>query len=165
MVVPYGKPLRLRLRHSPTPAQRLQVCGDWGKEALFIPCGDMVQDLGRLLVCEGPTDTAALLDMGLENVVGRPSCAGGVKLVVELVKRRRAREVVIVADADKPGRIGAGNLATVLLAYARSVHLVVPPCGIKDVRDWLRAGGTRGDVEQTIDATPARRLTIITRTV
>ena len=68
--------------------------------------------------------------------------------------------MVIVADGDEPGRGGADNLASVLVAYAPAVRLIEPPEGIKDVRDWLRVGGRRSDVEQRIAAAGVRRLAI-----
>jgi hypothetical protein len=130
-----------------------------GKEGLFLPTGTEA-DSSPLLVCEGPTDAAALLEMGFNAVVGRPSCTGGIKLLVELVKRKRPAEVAIVADGDEPGRLGADNLASVLVAYVSAVRVIAPPAGVKDVRDWLRAGGTWEAVEQAIAAAPARRLTV-----
>ena len=135
-----------------------------GSEGLFLPAaaGD---EFSPLYVCEGPTDVAAVLDMGFPNVVGRPSCTGGVKLLVELVRRRRPSEVVIVGDGDEPGRRGAGNLASVLAAYAPAVRLVAPPAGVKDARDWLRAGGGRKDVELAIQAAPVRALQVWARRV
>jgi phage/plasmid primase-like uncharacterized protein len=133
-----------------------------GKEGLFFEPTVIEEKViePHLLVCEGPTDTAALLDLGFEAVVGRPSCAGGVKLLVELTRRRRPAQVVIVADRDEPGRRGADNLAAVLVAYVPTLKVIAPPAGIKDARDWLRAGGTPSDVEQAIAAAPARRLTV-----
>jgi len=79
-----------------------------------------------LLIAEGPTDTAALLDLGF-SAVGRPSCTGGVTLLVELVRTLKPSGVVIVADADAPGQRGAETLAAVLVAYAASVRIVAPP--------------------------------------
>src|SRR5262249_2108079 len=115
----------------------------------------------RLLVCEGPTDTAALLDLGCTAVVGRPSCTGGIKLLVELVQRRQPDGVVIVADGDEPGRRGADNLASALLTYVPTVRVVVPTRH-KDVRAFVQAGGTREQLEQAIAAAPARRLAVRT---
>jgi phage/plasmid primase-like uncharacterized protein len=131
------------------------------KEGLFLP-STAAADSERLVVCEGPTDTAALLDLGFAGAVGRPSCTGGIPLLAELVGWRRPREVVIVADGDEPGRRGADNLASVLAVYAPAVRVIVPPDGIKDARDWLRSGADRQAVEQVIEATPARRLTMRT---
>jgi hypothetical protein len=130
-----------------------------GKEGLFIPTIVPADD-SPLLVPEGPTDAAALLDLGYRNVAARPSCAGGIKLLVELIRRRQPREVVVVSDGDEPGRRGAHNLASVLVPYAPAVRVILPPDGIKDARDWLRAGGTQRDVEEAIRTAAVRRLVI-----
>jgi DNA primase len=130
-----------------------------GREGLFIPT-TIEAASSPLLICEGATDAAALVDMGFRQAMGRPSCAGGIKLLVELVRRRQPPEVVIVADGDEPGRRGAGNLASVLVAYAPAVRVIEPPQGIKDSRDWLRAGGTRNHVEQRAADAAVRRLVI-----
>ena len=99
-----GNVLGFRLRLP--GGKKLSVRG--GKEGLFVPEG--IDAHGLLLIAEGPTDTAALLDLGF-NAVGRPSCTGGVKLLVDLVRKHRPSEVVIVADADTPGQRGAESLA------------------------------------------------------
>jgi hypothetical protein len=127
------------------------------REGLFLPAADPAEP--HLLVCEGPTDAAALLDLRFASVVGRPSCSGGVRLVIELCQRRRPSEVAVVADDDEPGRRGADNLASVLLAYVPTVRVVVPRRH-KDVREFVRAGGTRRQLEQAMAAAPARRLTV-----
>ncbi len=148
-----GRILGVRLRLP--SGRKLSVRG--GKEGLFIPTD--LNAGGRLLVCEGPTDTAALLGLGL-SAVGRPSCSGGVRLLVELVKQRRTADVVIVADGDGPGQRGAGNLAAVLMAYCPAVRIIAPPVGIKDAREWKRRGATAADVTAAIDAAPVRKLEI-----
>jgi hypothetical protein len=135
-----------------------------GHEGLFLPSGQS-GGRGPLLVGEGPTDTAALLDLGFSDVAGRPSCTGGVKLLVELVGRRRPREVVILADNDAPGRRGADYLASALAAYAPAVRVIAPPAGVKDARAWLQAGGTGADFLRAIAESPKRRLQIRTARV
>jgi DNA primase len=155
MVSHDGAVLGIRLRR--TDGFKFAVKG--GREGLFIPSG-VEAEAAPLLICEGPTDTAALLDLGFRNVVGRPSCTGGAKLLCDLTRRRRPSDVVIVADGDEPGRRGAGNLASILLAHAPGVRVIAPPEGIKDAREWLKAGGRREDVEKAIDAAPVRRLTV-----
>jgi hypothetical protein len=155
MTDPAGNVLGIRLRKP--NGFKFAVAG--GREGLFLPstAGDVFTSI---YICEGPTDAAALLDMGFGNVAGRPSCTGGVRLLVELVRRRRPPGAVIVADGDEPGRRGACNLASVLTAYAPAVRVIAPPEGVKDARAWLRAGGGRQDVEQAIQAAPVRRLTV-----
>jgi hypothetical protein len=119
-----------------------------GREGLFLPDGlDAAQ---RLLICEGATDTAAALDMGCA-AVGRPSCSGGVDLLLRLVRARRPGELVIVADQDAPGQRGARDLAAELRGYVPTVRVITPPT--KDLREWLRAGATAGDLAALIAAT------------
>lgn len=122
-----------------------------GKDGLFLPVG--LDCSKSLLITEGPTDTAALLDLDFE-AVGRSSCNSGVKMLCELVKQRKPAWVVIVADNDTPGLRGARNLASVLLAYHRLVRVIHPPDGIKDARAWLRAGAKHEDIQTSINTAP-----------
>lgn len=128
------------------------------RDGLFIPTG--LTSSGSLLVAEGPTDAAALLDLGFETV-GRPNCTGGTRPLVRLVKRKRPEQVVIVADVDPhgAGRRGAESLATALLPYC-PVRVIIPPPGIKDVREWKRAGATHDDVAARIEAAPVHKLVV-----
>jgi phage/plasmid primase-like uncharacterized protein len=155
-----GNVLGIRLRR--TDGRKFSVKG--GREGLFVPEG-ATEDKSPLLICEGPTDAAALLDMGFRGVVGRPNCTGGIKLLAELVRRRQPPEVVIVSDGDEPGQVGAGTLALVLVAYAPAVRVIAPPEGIKDAREWRKAGGTKADVEKVIGAAQVRRLAIRSKIV
>lgn len=125
-----------------------------GREGLFVP-RDLAGD-GLLLVCEGPTDTVALLDLGFDSV-GRPSCRGGVRLLQGFCKGRCA---VVFADSDEPGRIGAWALARALRLSCASVKVIRPPNGVKDARDWVRRGATRRDVLRAIEAAEPVRLTV-----
>lgn len=147
---------------------KLAVTGS--RDGLFIPDPrDDLDMLGALdtssggvpplLICEGPTDTAAMLDLGFD-AVGRPSCRGGSALLVDLVRRRRPSEVVIVSDGDGPGSRGAETLASVLVVHAPAVRVVRPPIGIKDARAWKRAGATTDLVVERINAAEARQLNI-----
>jgi len=143
----------LRLR-SPSGA-KYAVRGS--RQGLFIPDG--IDATGRLLVCEGPTDTAACLDWGLP-AIGRPSCNGGTRDVVAYLRLHRPAEVVLLADADAPGQRGASVLAAALLAYAAAVRVVQPPPPSKDARAWRRSGAEAKDVLAAIDAAPRRQLRI-----
>jgi 5S rRNA maturation endonuclease (ribonuclease M5) len=156
MVDAAGDVLGVRLRLP--SGRKLSVKG--GREGLFVPTD--LDAGGRLLVTEGPTDCAALLDLGF-CAVGRPSCTGGVRLLVELAQAQRPAEVYIVADSDAPGQRGAENLAAVLVAYVPSVRIITPPTGIKDARQWLQRGATAADVAGIIDAAPVRRLRLTSR--
>jgi hypothetical protein len=141
--------IRLRLGNG----KKLSIKG--GHEGLFLP--DDLQPGGRLLLCEGPSDCGSLLDLGFA-AVGRPSCTGGVKHCIELVRRLKPQVVVVVADADEPGQRGAARLSGLLRLYCRDVKAVIPPPPHKDIRDWKRAWATPTDVEQAIAAAPACQL-------
>ena len=100
-----------------------------------------------MLLCEGPTDTAALLTLGYD-VIGRPSCSAGNDLVAAILERDR-KHVVIMADADTPGVQGARKLSQDVMRHALSVKIVLP-LRYKDAREWLRAGATRAVVDAVI---------------
>ncbi len=162
-----GNVTGIRLRVA--DGRKLAVKG--GKEGLFIPDGLLAGTLPEgapLLIAEGATDAAALWGLGY-FVVGRPSCTGGVKHLVALVKRLNSSDVVIVADADEPGQRGADRLASVLLAYVPAVRVVT--LAAKDARAWVQfvqagvpeqAAETAEVLNRIIDAAPVRRLSIST---
>jgi DNA primase len=128
-----------------------------GHEGLFVP--SELPAGGLLLVTEGPTDCAAMLTLGFP-AGGRPSCRGGVEPVCGLA---RGRPVVIVADADEPGRLGADALAIVLARLCPAVRVIRPPDGVKDARAWLQRGATARDVRAAIEAANPIRFGIKTR--
>lgn len=124
---------------------------------------------GPILLVEGGSDTAALLTMGL-SVIGRPSNLGGVDMLAELLAAvPHDRLVVVVAEDDRlkngtprklpedhaadcpgcgqcwPGRFGAERTAAGLSErLGRPVSWAMPPDGVKDSREWLRAHGANG---------------------
>ncbi len=101
-----------------------------------------------LVICEGPTDTAAALTLGLQ-AVGRPSCSGGAEALAALCKRLAVRRVVMLADCDAPHRRPDGSVwypgrdgaVTMARALRRAWQMVLPPA--KDLRAWLHRGATR----------------------
>lgn len=136
--------------------------GKWAvpgsRNGIFWPEGVYSGSDWPLVICEGPTDCAALLDMEFD-VIGRPSCLGGVGYIVEFLKGRR-RDVIIMADKDEPkerpdgsvwfpGQEGAMRLSKAIAPIARSVKIVKPPFH-KDIRDWRKAGATRQAVQSVI---------------
>src|SRR5262249_61220748 len=68
MVDHTGTVLGMRLRLP--DGRKLSVRG--GKEGLFLPRDFAAQS--PVLIAEGPTDAAALLDLGFPAALGRPSC-------------------------------------------------------------------------------------------
>jgi hypothetical protein len=97
-----------------------------------------------LFVCEGPTDTAAALDLGF-FAVGRPNCCCGGLEVRAYARRHRCARAVIVSDNDKPGLDGARKVGAELrMPWA----IYVPPA--KDLREFCRLGGSRTMIENTL---------------
>lgn len=111
-------------------------------------CPPQQSGRGVLWICEGPTDCAALLSMGLV-AVGRPSNTGGHDLLVVYCQRRR--ELVIVADRDRPGsdaeRLTLGAVQKLVSALHGKLVRVVRIPQAKDVRAYLIDGGNRAGLE------------------
>ena len=114
------------------------------REGLFYAPGMTARDL---VVCEGPTDAAAAMTLGLA-AVGRPSCAGAASELVALCRRLRVRALTIVADNDAPKRRpdgavwrpGVEGAETLARSLKRMYRVVVPPA--KDLRAWVCDGAT-----------------------
>ncbi|MEX1223128.1 MAG: hypothetical protein WEA31_01150, partial [Pirellulales bacterium] len=114
-----------------------------GKRGLILPPRWHKGD-GPILVVEGPSDTAALVAMGVPGV-GRPSASGGLTELMELFAPLPVeREIIILGDFDPkstghwPGKDGAEKVAKKLAtALKRPVHFSLPPNQTKDVRQWL----------------------------
>ena len=100
-----------------------------------------------LFVCEGPTDTAAAVELGL-FAAGRPNCCCGGVEVRTYARRHECAHAVIVSDNDKPGLDGARRVGAELrMPYA----IYVPPA--KDLREFCRLGGSRSMIENTLRGT------------
>ncbi len=94
-----------------------------------------------VFICEGASDTAALLQIGLD-AVGVPMTGKGGDMLAALLKDRHA---VIVADNDKPGEMGAGKIAEQLVLACASVRIIKPPEECKDAREAVQNGSTAHD--------------------
>ena len=143
-----GPPLGFRLRRD--NGRKFAIEG--GTEGLFIPDGIVAN--GALVIVEGPTSLAALLDLGV-NAIGRPSCNGGVVLLKRFIEANDYDTVIVLADRDewkkrrdgstfRPGPDGGRALARELRA-----RLVMCPV-VKDARDWKAAGANAADVRRTL---------------
>jgi hypothetical protein len=107
-----------------------KCCVEGSHLGLFVP--QRLDGNGMLLVAEGATDVATLLDMGF-SAIGRPNCNTGGAMVRVWCQAHPYTRVVVVADNDEPGRRGAEILAQQL--HARTAR---PPPEYKDVRSWTR---------------------------
>jgi len=136
----YGNTLGIRLRAN--DGRKSAVRGS--KQGIFIA---NVPPQPTLFVCEGPTDTAAAVELGL-FAVGRPNCCCGGADIKIFARRHQCHRVVVVSDNDKPGLDGARKVgAEIGLPFA----VYVPPA--KDLREFVRLGGTRTMIENTLNNT------------
>ncbi|MFA7238089.1 MAG: AAA family ATPase [Phycisphaeraceae bacterium] len=150
-----GKVVGIRTRYA--DGRKAAVRGS--ANGLFIPadlCGD-----GALHVCEGPTDCAALIDMGLA-AIGRPSNSAGEDLIVGYVRQHPRDSIVIFADRDTKPSTAAATISAAerltrrLIPIVGSVRIVQPPEPFKDVRAWRLDGAMVDDVDALVEATPSR---------
>lgn len=114
------------------------------RNGLFIP--ELFDPMGDVYICEGPTDTAAALSIGLE-AIGRSSCKGEVAEIVALFTKLK-RKAVIVSDCDGPGVLGALELAE-RLSRVTETRLIQPIRG-KDIREWIVNGATKDVIESVV---------------
>ena len=120
--------------------------------------GLLADPLERLIICEGPTDTAAMLAVGL-HAVGVPSAGGGIDMLIAMCRRMRPEYLQIMADADGPGTAGAERVADALMIIA-PVVIVTPLGGCKDSRAWVGGGAGKDAIVAAGDVAPVRRMTI-----
>lgn len=129
-----------------------------GRGGLFVPDG-IATDIHRLFICEGPSDAAALLSIGLP-AIGRPSCQGAMPATVNFVRRIGAHDVGIVADHDEAGRNGATRLARLLVTVANTVRIITPGNPGDDARKFIAEGGTAFDFDAMLADADALMLAI-----
>ncbi len=129
-----------------------------GRGGLFVPDG-IASNMNRLFICEGPSDVAALLSIGLP-AIGRPSCQGAMPATVNFVRRIGAHDVAIVADHDEAGQNGATRLARLMVTVANTVRIITPGNPGDDARKFIAAGGTPFDFEEMLAEADALMLAI-----
>lgn len=141
----YGEIVGIRLRN-----ERGKFAVRGSRQGIFTSaeCGTRSAEWRKtLFVCEGPTDTAAAVELGF-FAVGRPNCCCGGDEIKIYARRLGVTRVVIVSDNDKPGLDGARKVGGELkLPFA----IYVPPA--KDLREFVRLGGTRAMIENTLNNT------------
>lgn len=145
----------IRLR-SITTGRKWAMTGS--SAGVFIP-DELPVKIEQLFVAEGPTDTAALLSLGVD-AIGRPSANGATETICKTVKRLSPRECVVVADRDEVGQRTAKALCSQLLRWCGQVRMVTPPQGSKDVRDWVVAGAGLTELSNLVDAATPKRLAL-----
>lgn len=118
------------------------------RQGLFYDADMLTSEGDKILyVTEGPTDTAAVLTLGLP-AAGRASCNGQAEQIFILCKARGFRRFVVIADNDTakekrdgtafyPGREGAEKMAK---EVGLPFKMILPPA--KDIRAWVNEGAT-----------------------
>lgn len=106
-------------------------------ELLRAPEGEVVY------VVEGEKDVDNLVPLGFVATTN-PGGSGKWRMLLKaaVVKAFTGRTVVVIPDNDEPGELHAVDVATRLKEIAASVKVLKLP-GVKDVSDWIAAGGTR----------------------
>jgi P4 family phage/plasmid primase-like protien len=107
-----------------------------------------------ILVVEGASDVCAAFDLGF-TAVGRPSAQGGGHGLVELLS---GHTCVIMGENDAgAGRRGMESTFNSLREARIACSKVMPPDGVKDLRQWVQAGLTQTEllayIERTQEAT------------
>lgn len=128
-----GKIVGIRLRRE----DGLKFAVKGSHDGLFVPV--FMEPITRLFITEGPTDCAAADSMNLD-AIGRANALSNacIDQCVEFVARNKPREVVVVADNDEVGKVGARKLRQALTAKSR--QLLFPT---KDFREFLRVCGSQ----------------------
>ncbi len=144
-----GNHIGIRLRNS--AGFKWAVPGS--RQGVFLP-KSLIYETKIAYLPEGPTDTAALLTIGL-FAIGRPTCNSGNDHIKTALKRLGIRRAVIVADNDeikqtgkRPGLDGAMKLKKEL-----GIPCVIwmPPSPIKDARQFINQGGTKQMIENEVN--------------
>jgi hypothetical protein len=114
----------------------------------FVPA--MLPHGGELVLTEGASDLAAAIGIGLSGI-GRYSCTlpeRARRELEQLMRHYEPKRVIVVSDANPEEQRGAEETLRALRGIVRNSSLVLPPPGIKDLRQWTHAGATADDIRK-----------------
>lgn len=92
-----------------------------------------------LFVPEGASDVLAGYDMGLRELAGKPGRLTGLKYLIDYGKKCY-RPLIIISDRDEDGLEGAKYTAKNVAGVFKSIKIIMPPPGYKDLRAWYNSG-------------------------
>lgn len=103
-----------------------------------------------VLIVEGATDVAAAYELGL-IAIGRPSAIGCLDKLGSLVS---GRSVIVLGENDAgAGKEGMNLTFEVLQPHAKDIVKMLPPEGIKDLRQWVVQGLTQEQLLSLVQTT------------
>jgi phage/plasmid primase-like uncharacterized protein len=119
------------------------------KAGLYIPQMDFFDEAQPVVICEGGSDTAALLDLGF-FAIGRFNVSSGAEDLKEFFQANNIHRCIIISDNDerknlngRQGRPGIEGALRLKKALKTKSVIWMPPTPCKDVRDFVNRGGTK----------------------
>ena len=126
------------------------VWGLNGQRRIVYRLHDIV-DVVTVYIVEGEKDAETLWQRGFPATCN-PIGAG--KWRTEYNESFRYKSVIILQDADEPGRKHSEHVASELHSVAHDVKLVEPLPGAKDVTEFFENGGTEAEFIAMVESTP-----------
>lgn len=116
-----------------------------------------VQAKKMIFVCEGEKDADNLASLGFVSTTCPMGAGKWESSYTETLKE--CLEAIIIADKDEPGRKHAEAVADELCLSRIPVKVLeMPDIGdtpVKDISDWLAAGGTKEEFDEFVQSCPA----------
>tara|TARA_R110000803_G_scaffold54536_3_gene111257 strand:+ start:2513 stop:3439 length:927 start_codon:yes stop_codon:yes gene_type:complete len=96
-----------------------------------------IEESNYLLICEGFSDAMLAYDLGFKTVIGRSNCVGELDQITNLVGNIQPKYLLIVPDADSPGRDGTQELIRAIEQTEANTEIsnIGLPDG-HDIRSW-----------------------------
>lgn len=140
-----GRAIGIRLRAN--DGRKWAVAGS--RSGIFFDDTDQTWIKETVLICEGPTDTCAAITLGFP-AIGKPCCNSGNDYVIGVLRKMRPARVVIVSDVDSMQKDGIGFKEALKLQTKMPFRSAVWAPQAKDLREFLKFGGTRQLIESEI---------------
>ena len=121
-------------------------CPEWGGVPTYID--------HPIPIPEGPSDVLAALSIEM-YAIGRPSATGTAESNAWLQKAVKDRDIALVMEYDK----GAGMVSVLehgkrLMGHAKSVRLLEPAKGCKDLREWVQTDFAVDEISFQLERKP-----------
>jgi DNA primase len=104
-----------------------------------------------IFIVEGEKDADNLVKLGFEATTC-PMGAGKWRMSYSFTLQ--GAKVVIIPDRDEAGRNHAQQIANQLYWLTECIKILILPGKGKDVSDWIKAGGTKEQLEDLINEAP-----------